>query len=353
LFEIHIETSTAPMCACFSLLPHTVGILSVQTTILHASAFCGSACCCEQKPQQKLNRGASADAAMRSCDQNKQPSSDLNMTKGAELLHSWRNKNRGTLAFTLIELLVVIAIIAILAALLLPALAAAKHGAYNINCTSNLRQVGMAIQMFTDDNHGVLPNGPAGVVANRGMSVGQKATYSQRDSNPNDYLVYAIQPYVGAPAPKTGPMPALVVTNVMKIMFCPANERYNRKITVPGSIGDFICYQMVEGSPGGNNDYCSLPWRPFGYNAASGSGGQPPQKLSVVGYVKSLSQIWAMVDADRMANPNPGNDVWVASVPERPAHGRSRNYLWFDWHVEPKNTLLSPPNRYFSPTPTP
>jgi len=60
-------------------------------------------------------------------------------------------------AFTLIELLVVIAIVAILAALLLPALARGKEKGRTAACLSNLHQLGVALQVYIDENNNRLP----------------------------------------------------------------------------------------------------------------------------------------------------------------------------------------------------
>ena len=72
---------------------------------------------------------------------------------------SCRYTGKKPMGFTLIELLVVIAIIAILAAMLLPALSAARERARSANCIAKLKQNGLAVFMYADTNKDCVPCG--------------------------------------------------------------------------------------------------------------------------------------------------------------------------------------------------
>ena len=145
-------------------------------------------------------------------------------------------------AFTLIELLVVIAIIAILAAMLLPALAAAKRKAQKINCTNNLKQIGLAFRIWEGDNGDKYP---------MALSSNQGGALEYVGSNISN-------PAGSAPAGYNVPYVFGVMSNELstpKVVYCPSDSlRSQANNFINGGNGGFTISNLSYFACGDAND---------------------------------------------------------------------------------------------------
>ena len=138
-------------------------------------------------------------------------------------------------AFTLIELLVVIAIIAILAALLLPALSRAMETAQITKCLSNLRQVGLGLKMYAEENRDTFPPQDSRQFQPSADYVNYASTLGGKDQSTKIF-------------PHTAPG-----TNRLLYPYVPAFETFR----CPADKGQNF-------TPGGPRDG---PWKPSNYDA--------------------------------------------------------------------------------------
>ncbi len=120
--------------------------------------------------------------------------------------------------FTLIELLVVVAIMAVLMAILLPALGMARVQAKHLASASNLRQIGTAMELYTQDNRGFFPESSHGLT-------GREACRRS--------WVFTLSPYLG---------------DVNAVRVCPADPRRQERLAHPTSsyvLNEYIVVDAV------------------------------------------------------------------------------------------------------------
>jgi prepilin-type N-terminal cleavage/methylation domain-containing protein/prepilin-type processing-associated H-X9-DG protein len=228
-----------------------------------------------------------------------------------------KNNHRLCFAFTLIELLVVIAIIAILAAMLLPALSAAKARGRAAYCLGNQKQLGLAWVMYADDNNARLVPNQGG-----GVPVGSQPQLSSWANGWQDFTANNHDN-----------------TNILALMGTPFGP-YTRTIGIYKCPSDI--YLCVQGG-------VRLPRiRSVSMNAFVGCGPDQGTASGWLDYAKITDiltpppvQLWVLVDE----HPDSINDGWLTDDPGSTSswgdlpgsyHNGGAQFAFADGHAEYK-----------------
>lgn len=132
-------------------------------------------------------------------------------------------KKMGKTGFTLIELLVVIAIIAILAAILFPVFANAKKAASSASCQGNLKQLGMAVQMYTGDFDTMLPSSVLSTVVTSDQKTYWYSSFAQAWCSYGGWFPPESAPDPTARLTRCWPSTIYRYLKNRMIIFCPAD----------------------------------------------------------------------------------------------------------------------------------
>jgi prepilin-type N-terminal cleavage/methylation domain-containing protein/prepilin-type processing-associated H-X9-DG protein len=245
------------------------------------------------------------------------------------------NQKTARRGFTLIELLVVIAIIAVLAALLLPALARAKDAAKSASCKSNLRQLGIALEMYVTD-YGKYPGNGAIYWKDPMFGTGGFERIWATGMN-------WLNPYLGGRYDPSSPNSRYYAGNGSPLVFrCPARKPFFMP-NLFGASGGIDVYPLGYGYNELGTGWASAsPRLGLGFTieslpfAGAGPAGEP---IGIRNYVTPASiqapnQMIAMADSH-------GSGWLVPNLPARggsslrgPHSKRKANVLFADGHIE-------------------